>query len=104
MDHGDEIPFLFEFSDECRCGDNSFKLSKSAEGLKHLHLPIFTMARTKGCNFSFPFPTYLGIEHAKENGTAWESHFDELKTKYPWKPSDLWLPGEGLQQGVKQIP
>ena len=104
IDDGYEIPFLFEFSDECRCGDNSFKLSKSADGLEHLHLPIFTMARTMGCNFSFPFPTYLGIEHAKENGTAWESHFDILKTKYPWetkRPMAVW---RGAATGNKKNP
>jgi hypothetical protein len=93
IDDGNEIPFLFEFSDESRCGDNAFKWSTSAAGLEHLHLPIFTMARQNGCNFSFPFPTYLGIEHAKENGTVWESHFNTLKTKYPWEnklPMAVW--------------
>lgn len=108
LEDGRGIPFLMDFSDVGKCGDDLFSTSDITtpeQSLKRtLRVPVFAMGRTKGCKFSFPIPSYLGISHAKADANSWKKYFDDVALKYPWQDKANMAVWRGSHTGRRNGP
>jgi hypothetical protein len=104
LDRGTQIPMLFDMSDDADCGKGHlvYQGPMTNDTLTEFNLPLFSMGRNLNCNFAFPFPTYLAIRHAKDNGTEWDKYFETSAEAYPWKDKKPSAVFRGANTGSKK--
>lgn len=103
-----DIPFLMDFGDVPKCGDNIFSASSIVSPqhkLYNLQLPLFTMCRPRTCNYSFPLPTFTGLlKHSKISTNEWDNYFQNSDSLYPWKSKTNAAVWRGAASGQNWTP